>query len=234
MFSAVAAASTLDRLNPVSQTAEQDAARIIQKRLKEAGPPPYSLCEARLTESEYNWLLTWAQKVLPGSFQGWSSLQQQFAGLVLLTLLAEWNRRESDGDAVYQGIPELFQEEETRHTLFFDNGNARQLVRDLFWEAAHAFELRHAFGTADATKFRWYMTVHLQFGFCSQQIPRVTDWLCGLPTTEAMQRLLAPAGPQRSRSFQRLLADLKYFRRRYIPEVVARRELEQNHWILPE
>ena len=42
------------------------------------------------------------------------------------------------------------------------------------------------------------------------------------------------AGLQRSRSFQRLLADLKHFRRRYIPELVARRQLEQNHWILPE
>ena len=129
MSTTVAAASTLDQLNPASQTAEQDAARIIQRRLKESGPPPYSLCEARLTQAEYKWLLTWVQKVPPGSFQGWSSLQQQSAGLVLLALLAEWNRRESDGDAVYQGIPELFQEEETRDALFLDNGNARQLVR---------------------------------------------------------------------------------------------------------
>ena len=28
---------------------------------------------------------------------------------------------------------------------------------------------------------RWYMTIHLQYGFCYRQIPRVTDWLCGLP-----------------------------------------------------
>ena len=234
MSTTVTAASTLSQLNPGSQTAEQDAARIIQRRLKESGPPPYSLCEAQLTQAEYEWLLTWVQNVPPGSFQGWSSLQQQFAGLVLLALLSEWNRRESDGDAVYQGIPELFQEEETRHALFLDNGNARQLMRDLLWEAAHAFELRHAFGAADTTTFRWYMTVQLQYGFCFRQIPRVTDWLCGLPPTEAMQRLLAPAGLQRSRSFQRLLADLKHFRRRYIPELVARRQLEQNHWILPE
>ena len=230
----VTAALTLDQINPGSPTIEHDAAQLIQKRLTESGTAPYSLCESRLSQTEYEWLLLWAQKVPPGSFQGWSSRQQQCAALVLLALLAEWNRRESDGDTVYQGIAELFHEEETRQTLFHDNGSARQLVRDLLADAAHAFKLRNAFDAADTTPFRWYMTIHLQYGFCYRQIPRVTDWLCGLPPTEAMQRLLAPAGPQRSRSFQQLLADLKHFRRRYIPELVARRQLEENHWILPE
>ena len=232
MCAVLAAASTLDRLSLTSEEVEQNAAGIIERRLHDAGPAPYSLCEARLSQAEYKWLLAWASTVVPGAFQAWSSQRQGYAGLVFLALLAEWNRRESAGDTVWQGVSTLFNDQDTQDYLFrAKNGeNARQLVR----KAADRYRLRHAFGADENRVQPYYLTIQLQYGFCRQQISRVTDWLCGLPPTEAMYRILALTGRQRSRSFQRLMADLRHYRRDYLTEFVVRRQLEQNHWILPE
>lgn len=230
------AASTLDELVVTDALVELKAARIVCERLKSSGPPPYSLCEARLTQAEFEWLLKWARQVTASRFR---EEAPQFNGAALLTLalMTEWNRRESDGDAVYQGIPALFGVAATRDALFQSNGNARQLLRDVLRIAAVATSdclLRHAYESRDETKQRWYLTVQLQFGFCHQQVPRVTDWLRGLPPTEAMQRLLLLNGPQRSRSFQKLMATLRHYRRDFLTELAARRELERNAWILPD
>ena len=225
---------TLDQVDLDGPSTESAAARVLSGRLGDSGPQPYSLCEARLSEAEYGWLTRWAWTVPPNAFRSTSLMQRQAAGLVLLALLAEWNRRNSDGDSVFVGAAELFGDLETRRSLFQDNGNPLARLRTVLREAAERYDLRHAFGPGEETTVRWYLTVQLQYGFCRAQILRVAGWLRGLPPTEAMQRLLAANGRQRSRSFQRLWSDLRHYRRGYVPTVEARRQLERNHWVLPE
>jgi hypothetical protein len=197
------------------------------------GPAPHSVCEARLSVSEYTWLLAWARDVPATHFADDGSSRQEGAGLLLIALLAEWNRRDADGDSVFVGANKLFGAE-ARSTLFDDNGDPRKKARTAIRAAADGYGLRHAFGPDEETTLRWYLTVQLQYGFCRNQIPRVPNWLRGHPPTEAMQRLLAQSGPLRSRSFQRLISGLRLYDRDSLSAAEARRQLEVNHWVLPE
>jgi hypothetical protein len=205
--------------------------RFIESRLAARGPSPYSLCEARLSPQEFTFLQEWARSVPQASLYN----PNGYTGLVFFAFIAEWNRRHSRGGTVYQGLAEQFGNPETRDKLFTERGDARGLTRDLIRRAAERFHLRHVFDEEHQDNPRWYLTIQLQYGFswpqCQENLP---DWLSGHPVTEAMCRLLEPEGRYRSRSFQRLLADLKYLRRDYLSEIDLRRTLQTNPWVLKE
>lgn len=220
-------------IDPHGPNADHLAAGALTDLLNASGRPPHSLCEARLSDNDYRWLLGWAREAPPNAFRSESDSQRAAAGLTLLALLAEWNRRESDGDSAFLGAVALFGDGETRRALFLANGQPHPRLRECLREGAVRHHLRHAFGEATASA-PWYLTVQLQYGFCRRQLPRVGEWLRGLPVTEAMHRLLSPTGPARSRSFAQLMSDLRQFRRGYTPQVTAYRQLESCPWVLGE
>jgi hypothetical protein len=205
--------------------------RLIMRRLGDRGVYPYSLCEAIISETEYTWLVDWAKGVRSGYFVG----AIPYGGLVFLTFVSEWNRRNSPGDTVWQGIAEHFEHPQTRARLFNASGDPNSFTRELTRETACRFHLRHVFDREHADKMRYYLTIHLQYGFSQEQMRQnLGNWLGGHSVTAAMQRLLEPAGRYRSRSFKRLMDDLRSFRRDYLTEIDVRRMLTSCPWVLPE
>lgn len=229
---ATAPGSAVTRLDQIDPTNFPDqAGRLIQGRLTARGTPPYSLCEALLTPREVNWLCEWAGVVTPGR------LDDAFGhgGLIFLALLTEYNRRNSDGNSVWPGIADLFGHAGTQDQLFMTNGNPRPLAQVLIRQTVRSFDLRHVFDSRHQDIQRYYLTIQLQYGFCRQHIEQsLASWLAGGTPTEAMQRLLESGGRYQSRSFQRLMSDLKALRRDRITEIDVRGTLAACRWVLPE
>lgn len=229
---ATAAGLATKRLDQIDPTDFPDrAGQLIRARLRDRGEPPYSLCEAFLSPPEVQWLCEWARVVSPGRLDD----ALGHGGLIFLALLAEYNSRHSDGGTVWHGIPELFEQPTTQAKLFSSKGYARSETQEWIRETVRRYKLRHVFDREHTNSPRYYLTIQLQYGFCREQIEQnLASWLAGGTPTEAMQRLLEPGGRYRSRSFQRLVADLKYLRRDYITEVDCRRMLAMCPWVLPE
>lgn len=194
---------------------------------------PFSLSEARLDENEYLCLRSWATNVPQTAFERYP----RSTGLLLLALLAEWNRRESIGDAVFKDVPKLFGDRGTRDFLFDANDNPRSRTRDTIEETSRRFELRQAFDCDDIEHF-WYVTIQLQYGFSRSQIDQIPSWLGGQPTPKSVsflrESITSKPRSLGSRTFQTLFQTLRDYREDSLTESEVRRRLSSNPWILPE
>jgi hypothetical protein len=213
---------------PSNPTFETLAAECVRSRLKAHGPQPWSICEARLGEDDYQRLCRWAANVTA------PRLGDASAGLVLLAFVAEWNRRNSPGDSVFKDLPPRFGVEAARRRLFTGNNQPTQFFRRLLRRTCERFHLRHAFAAEQEEDVPYYLSVQLQYGF---SLPHARDqlgnWLRGHRPPEVALRLLEPEGHYRSASFRRLVRDMKSYRRNYLPESDFRRTLRQSPWVLP-
>lgn len=178
---------------------------------------------------DYHKLRQWARQA------GGKALDQpQVGGLLLVALLAEFNRREGVGNQVFVGVADLFNDAH-RPALFNSagapTGNLRALIRDVVQQE----QLRHAFhpNTRD-DEHRWYNTLQLQFGFARGQLSQIPDWISTQQFPLACQRLLDAHGTDRSRSFCRFIDTLRRVRTDQLSVRQAREDLQANHWILPE
>jgi hypothetical protein len=208
--------------------AENGAGRVLDDRLFQRGPPPFSLCEARLDPSEYEWLRGWIASIGPKRLDDASG----HAALAFVAFIAEWNRRHAHAGTVFRGLEACFAPPARK--VLFSHEDPTPATRQLIEKAARRFKLRHAFDDPDEA-CRWYGTIQLQYGFSLGQLRHsLRDWLRGRPGSKAMRRLLEPDGVYRSKSFQRLLADLKSFWRDYLTEADLRRTLQASPWVLPE
>lgn len=206
---------------------ESDAAGHIRRQLQVHGESPWSICEARLSESDYQRLRDWAASVTVDRLtQGFSS------SLVLLAFVAEWNRRHSTGDGVWVGLPQLFRDSGARQYLFVAAGGPSQNLYRKIREACQLYHLR-CIKDDEENVLRYYLTVQLQYGFSRPHaLDQLGNWLRGqLP--EVARRLLEENGDNRSKSFRRLVRDMKSYRSNYLPESEFRRTLRENSWVLP-
>jgi hypothetical protein len=218
------------RLDEITSPLFEDAAgRCLEERFHTHGRPPWSVCEARLSQEEYERLFGWAASVRHTQFDDASGR----AWLVLFAFIAEWNRRHSPGHSVFLGLPPLFGVPQTRRRLFHDDGQPGEELRRLIRGACLKFHLRHAFDTERDESPPYYLSIQLQYGFSlPHSRERLPEWLAGHPWPAACQRLLVPDGVYRSRSFQRLIADLRAYRNDYLSETDLRRALVTNPWAL--
>jgi hypothetical protein len=207
-----------------------DAVVAIRRRLQVHGPAPWSLCEARLSETDYQRLRQWAASVTRPHLDE----DDINAGLVMLAFIAEWNRRNSPGGNVYTNLPQCFGVEAVKRRLFAGNNQPTPFLRNLLKRVCQRFVLRHAFGTEQEEDSRYYLSIQLQYGF---SFPHAQDqlghWIRGINIPKVAQRLLDPYGHYRSASFIRFVRDMKSYRRRWLPESDLRRTLSRNPWVLP-
>jgi hypothetical protein len=209
---------------------EDLAAECIRRRLEAHGPAPWSICEARLGDGDYQRLSDWATTVAAARL--YDAIRN--AGLVLLAFVSEWNRRNSPGGSVWVGLPPLFGVESTRRTLFTWNDQPTSFVRRTLRRTCERFQLRHAFATEQDEDLPYYLSVQLQYGFSLPHArSQLGNWLCGHRPPEVALRLLEPEGFYRSASFRRLVRDMKSYRRNYLPELDFRLTLRENPWVLP-
>jgi hypothetical protein len=206
------------------------AAECIRHRLGAHGPAPWSICEARLSEDDYQRLCCWAETVTAPRLGDPSGS----AGLVLLAFVAEWNRRNSPGDSVWVGLSPLFGLEAARRRLFTGNDGPTQFLYRTLRQTCNRFRLRHAFAAEQEEDVPYYLSVQLQYGFSLPHAQnQLGNWLRGHRPPEVALRLLEPEGYYRSASFRRLVRDMKSYRRNYLPESDFRRTLRENPWVLP-
>src|SRR4051812_15988537 len=104
---------------------ETIAAACFRNRLEAHGHAPWSICEVRLSQDDYQRLQRWAATVTTSRIDDVNG----DAGLVLLAFIAEWNRRNSPGDTVWVGLPPLFEVASTRRKLFTGNDQPAPFTR---------------------------------------------------------------------------------------------------------
>lgn len=215
--------------DPAVPNFEQLAADSIRHRLEAHGPAPWSICEARLGEQDYQRLSSWAGTVTGARLDDSTGC----VGLVLLSFIAEWNRRNSPGDSVWLGLPSLFHGP-ARQRLFTANNQPTQFLYRTIRQTCCNFRLRHAFAPQNEEGQCYYLSVQLQYGFSLPHAQaQLCNWLRGHRPPEVALRLLEPEGYYRSASFRRLVRDMKSYRWNYLPESDFRRTLRENPWVLP-
>jgi hypothetical protein len=216
--------------DPATPHFEILAAECIRRRLEAHGLAPWSICEARLGDGDYQRLSAWAATVPSPRLNDATGS----AWLVLLAFFSEWNRRYSEGDTVWRGLAALFGDKRARARLFTAGGDSQSFTRELIEETVRRFRLRHAFEQSRDEAQRWYVTIQLQYGFSLPHARnQLGNWLRGHRPPEVALRLLEPEGYYRSASFRRLVRDMKSYRRNYLPESDFRRTLLENPWVLP-
>lgn len=187
---------------------------------------PRSLCELRLSESDYENLCLWAKEQLTRGMirpSGWK------AGAIIFNLISEVARREAVGHRLWPIVADKFSDD-ARRFLFPNNHPSADLKR---WiqQAARHLDLRHVFDEDEAQG--WYITTHLQFGFAAHGFrTRLPEWLCGQNTPDSVRRLLI--GNLASESFRDLWQALRFYRRDWIAEEELRSIIEKSPWVLPE
>ena len=219
-----------DNLDPNAPLAMTNFAASLRTAFRRAGPPPWSIAEARIDDDDYTKMKEWARR------EGRRAIEQpRVGGLLLVALIAEFNRREGLGNQIWVGVSELFNDVD-RPFLFNANRAATSQLRDVIEDVVKQEQLRHAFHRTDERdEHRWYNTFQLQYGFAQGQLEQIPDWIATrqLPPL-ACRRLLDPESPYRSKSFQRLFDTLHRVWTDQLPTTVAKEDLRENYWILSD
>ncbi|MEI6715406.1 MAG: hypothetical protein WCO60_16740 [Verrucomicrobiota bacterium] len=223
----------------MSETSDTFAwARLILSRRPQSSAL-WSLCEIRLTESEFQLLKNWLKNLSLREFEALcantigASISRGSAaiGLVLFLLEAETARREASEGAIWPFVRNLPWSEAIAALLFTSQGTATLLHRSLLQEAAQTFNLRHVFGREGI--HNWIDSLYLQFGFTKRgALNRLGNWLNSSQRPLSVQFLLE--GELASAEFKLLwdTLDSVSYGRSY--SSAAARLLGTSPWILPE
>lgn len=208
------------------------AERQLAERIQQARPPdgrPWSICEARLDEADYQALQSWSQTLPPSRAEYMTGPR----AIVLMAFLAETARRRPAGSGFWKPITEEFSIQ-TRSKLFHaHNDQPREPVHEAIQEAAR-LGLRNVLERDrdhDDPSHRWRGTVELQFGFTPFEAQSgLADWLVGQNQPVAVKRLLTDPD-LRCRSFEDHWQTLRAFRRGQLTDGQLRGRLEQSPWV---
>lgn len=210
-------------------------------------PAPRSLCELNVDGEDYQWLLRWAsfltlqrtRRWLEGGFFRRITLQGRESdltyaeafGCMFLLLASEIARRHATEGGLWPTVCRRFPDS-LASALFDFQSQPREILKSAMVASAKKLELRHVYGQQGTLEY--YLSVYLQFGFTSNGVNRLPQWLAGQTMSESVQYLTGMHGDyHRSASFIELWDALKNLRRNNITEAYARWILEHSPWVSP-
>lgn len=203
---------------------------LIEARLPSRGKS-WSIVELCHDAADYRRIVALWQGLGAVEWEIFSFSKKQEINLMLLTLLVNHARRHTRGDRIWNCMKTLPITQELRHTLFSNNGQPRQILRDRIESAAYYWNLRHVFDIPG--HHSWFVTMFLQLGFSLPAAKkRLPYWLSGQIAPTASTYL--QNGILRSDSFLSLWNALRSYRLNYSSEAKCQNSLKTNPWILDE
>ncbi len=209
---------------------------------------PWSLCELKLGEDDWEWLQNWARHLEFDEAKSWTSGHQEHTvriagktlssitafGLLLIVFCAEAMRREGSEDELWPTIQRDKNRnnrfEESHGVFWNDVGAPRGCVYRAIERAAYHWNLRHCFPGDERQAYMG--TIRLQYGFTLTGSKRLPHWLCGYywPTPV---RDLVRGNSTSSASFGRFWNDLHELRDGQISPSDWKIKHIASPWILP-
>jgi len=230
---------SLDPKNP------DDAREAILRIIKavEGLPKPRSLCELRINQEEYQWLISWANHIDASNLRtllddyeqslewvvGQTTSVASGAGLLLLVFATEVGRRESRSSTLWPFVRKRLNGD-ARKVVFQGGQGINQRFKDVIESTCREFDLRHVLGQEGTQDY--YITMTLQYGFSLSHIKHLPLMLTGNKSLRSFDLLLGTS--LKSESFYHLFHALRDFRFNRIPRDVASKILDVNPWVLPE
>lgn len=208
---------------------------------------PWSLCELRLDEADFQWLCHWAQSWPESEAERWlrrlapfrvvvgeqSFTNHQAVGVLLLLFCAECVRRDGAEGRMWPCL-RFDKERKLRFArandrIFNEVGIVRGRVYRALHRAAFRLGIRHAFRDGDEQIY--YNTIGFQFGLTRAGIERLPEWLNGYASPCAVRELRQ--GRLVSPSFQTFWNSLLDLRQGLLSEAEWRLRCADSPWILP-
>lgn len=204
---------------------------------------PRSLCELRLTKSDYDFLCKVAEFLPDHLVYDWlyrnpnftdsdlsNHTRREALGTILLLICAEVTRRESKEGTAWPAIMAKFLGK-TRTALFFRDQPGGWL-KESIESAARALDLRHVF---DGVCIQYYyLSIFLQFGFTNRGVGNLPYWIQAQHCPEAISYLLNETLPTYAPSFALVWKKMEAFRKNQCSETEFRELLKDSPWLLPD
>ncbi len=229
-------------LDPINSDAVCKAILRIIKAVEDL-PTPRSLCELRINQEGYQWLILWAKHIDASTLRALLDDYEQYlewgagkatpvalgAGLLLLLLATEVGRRESISSMLWPFLRKRLNDD-ARKIVFQGNQGINQRFKDVIESTCRKFNLRHVLGQEGTQSY--YITMTLQYGFALSHLKQLPLTLTGHKNLRAFDLLLSTH--LKSESFFHLFHTLRDFRFNRISLDIATKILDANPWVLPE
>lgn len=229
-------------LDPKNPTAIGEAILRIIKAVENL-PMPRSLCELRINQEGYQWLILWAKHIDASTLRALLDDYDQpiewgagkvapialGTGLLLLLFTAEVGRREAVSSMLWPFVRRRLGND-ARRVIFQGEQSINQRFKDLIESTCRKFNLRHVLGHEGTQSY--YITMTLQYGFALSHLRSLPLMLTGHKNLRAFDFLLGAHST--SESFRCLFHTLRDYRFNRISGDKAARILNVNPWVLPE
>ena len=206
-------------------------------------PKPRSLCELRINQEGYQWLILWAKHIDASTLRALLDNYDQplewgegkvapialGAGLLLLLFTAEVGRREAVSSMFWPFVRRRLSDD-ARRVIFQGEQSINQRFKDMIEATCRKFNLRHVLGHEGTQSY--YITMTLQYGFALSHLKQLPLMLTGYKNLRAFDFLLGTHST--SESFHCLFHTLRDFRFNRISRDMAAKILDVNSWVLPE
>ena len=227
-------------LDPKDLCAVREAILRIVKAVEDL-PKPRSLCELRITQESYQWLISWAKHIDASTLhtllddynqlfeegEGEAAPVALGAGLLLLLFASEIGRREAVSSMLWPFVRKRLNDD-ARRVVFQGEQSINQRFKDVIESTCRKFSLRHVLGQEGTQSY--YITMTLQYGFALSHLKQFPLMLTGHKNLRAFDLLLGT----KSESFHLLFQTLRDFRFNRISQEQAAKILDVNPWVIPE
>ena len=228
-------------LNPLDPHAICDAILRIIKAVENL-PKPCSLCQLRIDQEGYQWLILWAKHIDASTLRALLDNYDQpleweegkvapvalGAGLLVLLFAVEVGRREAVSSMLWPFVIRRLGDD-ARRVIFQGIQSINQRFKDMMESTCRKFNLRHVLGHEGTQSY--YVTMTLQYGFALSNLKQLPLMLTGHKNRRAFDFLLGTH--LKSESFYCLFHTLRDFRFNRISRDQAAKILDINPWVLP-